>query len=91
MTRTFLLAAALASGLGCSDPESARSPSPTGTVGEARAEDEAPVDDEALPGEEEAEELAEPDPLLDLDTMERSELEAACFQGSQAACDRLGH
>jgi hypothetical protein len=27
----------------------------------------------------------------ELDAMERSELEAACYAGSSAACDRLGH
>ena len=27
----------------------------------------------------------------ELDAMEGSELEAACFAGSTAACDRLGH
>ncbi len=27
----------------------------------------------------------------DLDAMDRGELEAACYQGSNSACDRLGH
>lgn len=42
---------------------------------------EGPEEDEPLPalGEEE------------LDAMDRPALEAACFGGSTAACDRLGH
>ena len=52
--------------------------------------------------EAESDELAEPAideeedtlPALgeaELDAMEQPELEAACFAGSTAACDRLGH
>lgn len=40
--------------------------------------DPGAVDDE-LPSEDE------------VDAMDQAELQAACFNGSQAACDRLGH
>ncbi|MBO6939944.1 MAG: hypothetical protein JJ863_33545 [Deltaproteobacteria bacterium] len=68
------------------------------------SEEEAPAaaePQEAEPAEpEEAEPLAEepeedePLPALgeqELDDMDQPALEAACFQGSTAACDRLGH
>lgn len=45
--------------------------------------------------EEEIEEEEEATPpsftRAELDAMERPELEQACFAGSQAACDRMGH
>ncbi|MFT5353030.1 MAG: hypothetical protein ACI9KE_000227 [Polyangiales bacterium] len=45
---------------------------------------EEPDDEELLEDEEE--------PLdVDVDEMDEHALEAACFAGQQAACDRLGH
>jgi len=78
----FILCAGL---LGCGDtqpaparpapPPPAAAPSPEEPAEEPAEEEEPPV--EAAP--------------LDVDRMSRPELEAACFQGSQAACDLLGH
>ena len=44
--------------------------------------------DEEPPAPEEEEAV---EPLPDVDRMSRPELESACFQGRQAACDLLGH
>lgn len=77
--RTLLVALAL---LGCSDP-------PTPPAPEAPVEsvlDEPPVIEDHPPAPE--------PPALgdeDLDAMDEPALEAACFAGSSAACDRLGH
>ena len=56
----------------------------------------APVATSAEVAEEEPDEFEEdePEPSLsgaDLDEMDRPALEAACFAGQSAACDRLGH
>ena len=64
---------------GCSDPSPAEIP--------------APVQPTAVTPRELVEPPAEPPPLTDrdLDAMDEPALEAACFNGSSAACDRLGH
>ncbi|MAQ18874.1 MAG: hypothetical protein CMN30_29265 [Sandaracinus sp.] len=83
MTRwTALFVLALACG---PDPDPAPSPDP-------RPEPAAEVEPDPLL-EEDGEELEPAAPLDEaaLDAMEEPELEAACFQGSTAACDRLGH
>ncbi len=81
--RTFLVGLAFASGLGCNDTGSIHRVSPPN-----QAEEEAPLE-----VDESAAASMEPGlrPLDDLDDLDRSELEVACFEGSQAACDRLGH
>ncbi len=55
---------------------------------------EAPAEPEELEEVEEPEEEDETPPSFtraELDAMERPQLEEACYAGSQAACDRLGH
>ncbi len=56
-------------------------------------EESAPSENEVEEDEESAEDEDPSTPLDEatLDEMEDSELEAACFQGQRAACDRLGH
>lgn len=51
---------------------------------------EEPADEPLLDDEEET---SQPPSLSDeeLDAMDRPELESACYAGSSAACDRLGH
>jgi len=56
------------------------------TAAVAATEDEAPEDDPEV-----AEPTMTPGPPLDLDHMSDDALQTACFQGSQAACDRVGH
>jgi len=46
---------------------------------------------EAQAAPEEAGETVEEGQVLDPEEAERAELEAACFEGSQEACDQLGH
>ncbi len=55
-------------------------PAPVGQPEPEPARDPAPEGDEP---EDEA--------PLDVERMNEDELETACFEGSQAACDRLGH
>ncbi|MDH5491791.1 MAG: hypothetical protein OEY14_07550 [Myxococcales bacterium] len=67
----------------------------------SRAETAAVLDEEARRREEEPDEPDESDELLldqeplpssgSVDSMSREQLEAACWSGSQAACDQLGH
>lgn len=67
--------------------EEAPAAEPTEAPAEAEPEPEA-LEPAAEPEEE------EPLPALgeqELDAMDRPALEAACFGGSTAACDRLGH
>lgn len=80
--------------LGCGAQESreeAASPEPT----EAPAGDVDTPEEQGEPDDEEA--LSDEEALpqaygeAELDAMSEDELEAACFQGSHAACDRLGH
>ncbi|MDQ3037718.1 MAG: hypothetical protein M3Y87_35320 [Myxococcota bacterium] len=54
-----------------------------------RAPSEEPIDEPML----DEEEMPAPPSLDDaqLDAMDRPDLEAACYAGSSAACDRLGH
>ena len=54
---------------------------------------EAPEVIEEEPEVPEPPEEADPPSFTErqLDEMERPQLEAACYAGSQAACDRLGH
>lgn len=66
----------------CEDP-------PTPTAGEnppsaqPQADVDGPIDPDAPP--------PPPPAPADLDTMDETELEAACFAGDSQACDRLGH
>ncbi|MCB9601772.1 MAG: hypothetical protein H6724_19220 [Sandaracinus sp.] len=52
---------------------------------------EAPAVEEEAPPPVEDEVVAPSYSEAELDAMEAPELESACFQGSTAACDRLGH
>lgn len=82
MLPRLLLMAALV-GCGAEEPAMPEPPPP---------EIEAPEPE--LEPELEDEELDETPPSFttaELDAMERPQLEEACFAGSQAACDRLGH
>lgn len=67
---------------GCSDPS-------------APTADPAPVQPTVVSPEEPPIEPASVEPPAltdrDLDAMDEPALEAACFAGSSAACDRLGH
>ncbi|MEM9072043.1 MAG: hypothetical protein AAGE52_26290 [Myxococcota bacterium] len=78
--------------VGCGSSES---PPPTEAPPEtqsSRASEPVVEDeDEADEAEELAEEEAEEGPPRSLDDMDRGELEAECYEGRQAACDRLGH
>jgi hypothetical protein len=79
--RTLLLAIALASCGPRAEPAPAARAAPT------------PRRAESATAEEPDEPVAAPPTYFDpeLDRMTRDELEAACYQGSTAACDRLGH
>ncbi|MFW6051959.1 MAG: hypothetical protein ACODAU_12350 [Myxococcota bacterium] len=76
--RAGILALALALAGACDETEP-RSAEPE--AAEA-AEPAAPAPPEPPP---------EPPEPADLDEMTEGELEAACFEGQQRACDRLGH
>ena len=85
------VAFALALFLTACGPKEEASPSPPARP--AEAEPEAAAEE---PNFDEAEEEAEEAPLpalgeRELDAMDAPALEAACFGGSTAACDRLGH
>lgn len=85
MTRTVLAMVMLAA---CSDPSATEIPSPVQpTTVDSQEELVEP------PAEAAAEPTVEPPQLTDrdLDAMDAPALEAACFNGSSAACDRLGH
>lgn len=86
----LLRAVVIAALLGCGgEPEEA---APVEPPTETTAEPETEIEEE-----EEEEELEEEDDTppsftrAELDAMERPQLEEACYAGSQAACDRLGH
>jgi len=67
---------------------------PASSSPRAVTERAAPVTGEVVEGRDEEEGAPTPvAPVSDaeLDTMDRSELELRCEQGSTAACDRLGH
>lgn len=72
--------------LGCGAEEAAPAPVETVEVAEPVPEDDLLEEDDELPDEAPPSYSTE-----ELDAMERPELEQACFTGSQAACDRLGH
>ncbi len=84
----LLRAVVIAALLGCGgEPEEA---APVEPPTETPAEAETEIEDE----EEELEEEDDTPPSFtraELDAMERPQLEEACYAGSQAACDRLGH
>jgi len=84
MRALVLLASSLVFACG-EDPAPEAPPEETPAV--AEEQEVAEVEEETDDLEEEVPSLGE----TDLDAMERGELEAACFQGSQSACDRLGH
>ena len=70
--------------LGCGDdatPPPARAPTPPRAIPEEEPEAEEPEPEEARPSYSERQ----------LDAMDQPALEAACYAGSTAACDRLGH
>ncbi len=67
------------------DPE----PAPEEPVAETPPAVEVPDEPAVVEIEEEDEAPAYDDAALD--AMEERDLEAACFAGSTAACDRLGH
>ena len=83
--RKLLLVAALV-GVGCRD-QALAPPAQAAIADEVASESEPAEADEA----DEADEVEPAMELGDLDAMDRRELEGACFRGSQAACDRLGH
>jgi hypothetical protein len=68
----------------CDDPP-APAPSPPPVV------EPAPAPEETAPPEEPEAIVAPSYSEAELDAMDPAALEAACFQGSTAACDRLGH
>ena len=81
-----LLALPLLLALACGEERPPTPPAPEAPAAEPTDEDEALLDEELL--EDDA------PPSLgesELDAMSEPELEAACFQGSTGACDRLGH
>lgn len=71
--------------LGCGADEPAPEPPPEPEVEEPEQEPEPELE------EEELDETPPSFTRAELDAMEPAELEQACFYGSQAACDRLGH
>lgn len=79
----LLLLIAFSVGCGAEPAETAPQESaPAETPQEPAQEEDFPEEDEVpLAGEDEE----------DVDAMDEHALEAACFAGSQAACDRLGH
>ena len=83
----MLLRLLLLGALACGAEEAATpEPTPEPVQEEPEVEEEEELDEE--------DELDEAPPSFttsELDAMERPELEQACFAGSQAACDRLGH
>lgn len=88
MRKTWMLLSMLA--FACSEE-----PTPEATAPEPEVAEESPAEPEV-----EDELLDEPEPEegpghaydeAELDRMSEEELEAACFQGAHAACDRLGH
>jgi hypothetical protein len=83
-----LAAAIFAFVVACAEREEAPAAAPAAQVAPAAAE-LGVADDEEEPVElDEAEEPSEPVPV---DEMDQPALEAACFEGRQEACDRLGH
>jgi len=82
------VALALALVLSACGPEQEEAPAVEAAPAEAATE---PAEEDELFDEPEEE---EPLPALgerELDAMDQPALEAACFGGSTAACDRLGH
>ena len=83
---TALVAAlVLSAGVACDEPPPTAAPSapPDQPSQPQRADEPADeIEDEAPPAAEAP---------LDVDSLDQPALEAACFEGSQAACDRLGH
>ena len=80
-----LLMVLLVGAMACEDSAPAR-------VQAAVADDDAPPQDEPPATHDEDDEPDEvAPPLGNLDSLDEGDLESACFHGSQAACDRLGH
>ena len=83
----MLLRLLLLGALACGAEEAQPAPEPVEEP-EMLEPDELEVEDE----EDEEDEVSPPSfTAAELEGMERPELEQACFDGSQAACDRLGH
>lgn len=80
------LAAVVACASGCDDQDCAAATPEPPPPREPSIEPIEEEDDESVD-----EEVPEEEAPLDVDAMSEDELESACFQGSQAACDRLGH
>jgi len=72
------------------DPPASQRPAQQAAVTAAVADDD-PVDDDPEPGLDDPGMGEAPAAPLDVDHMSDDELQTACFEGRQAACDQLGH
>ncbi len=93
MRRRLLLVLIVCVGFSAGCPKSSVDPAEARRQAEVAAvavTADDPVDDDA-PGVDDPTMGEAPAELLDVDGMSDDELQTACFQGSQAACDRLGH
>jgi len=76
----------------CTGCPERQAPDPHAT--QARAQEPTVVDETTPdddPGDDDPATTEAPAPPLDVDHMSDEALQTACFEGRQAACDRLGH